>query len=71
MTVLGGWHGWDPASPAMQGIFLATGPGIRKHFSIGTVEAVDVYPMIVQLLGLTSAADVQGKATSFGPAMTR
>jgi len=70
MTVLGGWHGWDPSSPAMQGIFLASGPGIRKQFSIGTIEAVDVYPIMVQLLGLTSAPDVQGRATSFGPALT-
>src|SRR5205085_7531791 len=45
MTVLGGWHGWDPAAPDMHGIFLAMGPGIARHTVIPRFENIEIYPL--------------------------
>jgi predicted AlkP superfamily pyrophosphatase or phosphodiesterase len=61
MRVLGGWHGWDPGSPAMQGIFLAMGPGIGQQVQLDTFEAVQVYPFLTALLRLEPAAGAVGR----------
>jgi arylsulfatase A-like enzyme len=58
---LGGTHGWDPASPAMHGILLVSGPRTRRGVTIPPVESVDVYPLLVELLGLTPAPSVDGR----------
>ena len=50
-----GMHGWDPTLPEMHGIFLAAGPGIAAGVTLPAVEAVDVYPLVAHLLGLTAA----------------
>ena len=44
----------------MHGIFLAAGPGIVPGTRLTAVESVDVYPLLVHLLGLTPPADVDG-----------
>jgi predicted AlkP superfamily pyrophosphatase or phosphodiesterase len=62
MTTLGGWHGWDPASEAMQGIFVATGPGIRKGATIPSFESIHVYPLLAELLALEPAVGIDGKS---------
>jgi predicted AlkP superfamily pyrophosphatase or phosphodiesterase len=45
-----GDHGWDPRHREMHGIFLATGPGVPAGREIGTIEAVDIYPLLLDLL---------------------
>ena len=47
-----GSHGFDPASPDMRAIFIATGPGFRNGTVIPAFDNVDVYPLLRQLLGL-------------------
>ena len=64
-----GMHGWDPALPAMHGIFLAAGPGIEPGVTLPLVGAVDVYPLIAHLLGLTPHPDAAGDLTLFAPAL--
>ena len=64
-----GQHGWDPRLPAMHGIFLAAGPGIAAGVTLPPVEAVDVYPLIAHLLGLTPAEGVAGSVEPFRPAL--
>lgn len=61
MTVLGGWHGWDPASQTMHGIFLAMGPGIRKGAVIPAFENIHIYPFLTDLLELAPAQGIDGK----------
>ncbi len=65
-----GMHGWDPRLPAMHGIFLAAGPGIRAGVTLPPVEAVDVYPLVSHLLGLTPHPAVAGDLASFAAALT-
>ena len=43
-------HGWDPSNRAMHGIFLAAGPGLPEGETIGEVSAVEIYPLMLELL---------------------
>ena len=64
-----GMHGWDPTLPEMHGIFLAAGPGIAAGVTLPAVEAVDVYPLVAHLLGLTPPPDIAGDLAAFAPAL--
>lgn len=57
-----GAHGWDPADPAMHGIFLVSGPDVRADARIPDVANVDIYPFLAELLGLTPARGLDGRA---------
>ncbi len=47
-------HGWLAADPIMHGIFVAVGPRIREGARLRAVRAVDVYPLLTELVGLES-----------------
>jgi predicted AlkP superfamily pyrophosphatase or phosphodiesterase len=50
-----GNHGFDPfMMPNMKAIFYAEGPDIRHGVALKPFENVNVYPLIVKILGLTS-----------------
>lgn len=50
---LPGEHGFDPYSvPEMKAVFYAEGPDIRHGVKLKSFENVNVYPLIVKLLGL-------------------
>lgn len=51
-----GDHGWDPAHKAMHGIFLAAGPTLPEGVTIGEVSAIDVYPLMLELLQIEAPA---------------
>jgi predicted AlkP superfamily pyrophosphatase or phosphodiesterase len=57
-----GMHGWDPALPSMQALFVLSGPGIRRGATIPAVDAIDVYPLMTELLGLRPASAIDGQA---------
>lgn len=46
----GGAHGYDPAEPAMGGIFVASGPDFRSGTSIDRVESIHLYELLCHLL---------------------
>ena len=56
-----GMHGWDPALPSMQALFLVTGPDITPGLVLPRVDNVDVYPLLAELLGLTPAPGIDGR----------
>lgn len=66
-----GMHGWDPTLPEMRGIFLAAGPGIAAGVALPAVDAVDVYPLLCHLLGLTPNPEAAGSLAAFAPALRR
>lgn len=47
-----GMHGYDPAEPDNQGLFLATGPSFSAATDAGVVEAADLHALSRRLLGL-------------------
>jgi len=57
-----GDHGWAPEDPDMQGFFLACGPNIKAGESLGTVYNIDVYPLMLSILGLEPPELMDGDA---------
>lgn len=49
-----GTHGWEPKTEAMKGLFIARGSMIQKGFKIPAFKNTDVYPLVLNLLGLKS-----------------
>lgn len=48
-----GAHGYDPALPSMQAVFVAKGPSFRERTTLPVFDNVDVYPLLTRLLGLS------------------
>lgn len=57
----GGTHGWDPASRAMHGIFLARGPELRAGRTIPAFENIHVHPLVAHLLEIAPADGIDGR----------
>ena len=47
-----GSHGYDPALPSMRAVFVARGPSFREGVVLPPIDNVDVYPLLMRLLGL-------------------
>lgn len=47
-----GDHGWSPEFPDMHGIFIAAGPRLPQGAVIDAIRAVDVYPLMREILEL-------------------
>ncbi len=47
-----GAHGYDPALPEMAATFVANGPAIRRAVSLPSFDNVDVYPLVMRLIGV-------------------
>lgn len=60
----GGAHGYDTDSAEMRAIFLAEGPAFEPGSTLPTFDNVDVYPLVMGLLGLRPLAS-DGSAVLF------
>ena len=58
--VLKSTHGWAPEAPDMHAYFLASGPRLPKGETIGAIHAVDVYPLMMAILGLPITTSIDG-----------
>ena len=47
-----GAHGYAPELPSMRATFIARVPGFKAGVRIPAIDAVDVHPLLVHLLGL-------------------
>jgi predicted AlkP superfamily pyrophosphatase or phosphodiesterase len=56
-----GDHGWAPEAEEMHGIFVAAGPRLPRGERIPAIEAVDVYPLMMEILGLPITTAIDGK----------
>lgn len=59
-----GDHGWAPEIEEMHGIFLATGPRLPKEKRIPAINAVDVYPLLMEILGIPLEAPIDGNPST-------
>ncbi len=50
-----GSHGFDPGLPSMRTIFIARGPSFRRGVVVPPITNVDIYPLLMSLLGLAPA----------------
>jgi predicted AlkP superfamily pyrophosphatase or phosphodiesterase len=55
-----GAHGYSNADPAMNAVFVASGPGIKRGTKLASVRNLDVAPTVAKLLGL-EMKNIQGK----------
>ena len=57
-----GDHGSDPRVKDMHGFFLAAGPRLPKGRTIESIRAVDIYPLMLEILGLPApeTMDIEG-----------
>lgn len=55
-----GMHGYDNDYPEMHATFYAWGPAFKSHYTIGTFDNVNIYPMIAHILGLNVAHKIDG-----------
>lgn len=57
-----GDHGFDPyITPEMGAIFYAQGPNIQEGIEIPKFDNIHVYPLIAEILGITSPSNIDGK----------
>jgi predicted AlkP superfamily pyrophosphatase or phosphodiesterase len=64
-----GGHGFDPHTmPEMKAIFFAAGPDVRPGVQLKPFENVNIYPFIVEILGLKPPA-VDGTLDTLRPAL--
>ncbi|MDO8439129.1 MAG: ectonucleotide pyrophosphatase/phosphodiesterase [Telluria sp.] len=63
-----GGHGFDQDALEMQALFLAAGPGFRQGTVLKSLEAVDVYPLLMKLLALP-ALPSDGSLNATAPAL--
>lgn len=52
MTHATGAHGYAPESPEMRAVFIADGPRFADGKRIAPIDNVDVYPLLMRLLGV-------------------
>ena len=64
-----GAHGYDPALPDMQGIFLAAGANVKRLGTIPALENVHVYPFLAALLRLDRVPVVDGNLGALSSAI--
>ena len=50
-----GNHGWDPATPNMGALFIASGPSFRHGHEFADVDNIHLYHLLCTLLGLKPA----------------
>jgi predicted AlkP superfamily pyrophosphatase or phosphodiesterase len=60
--IIKGEHGYDPAIPDMGATFYAWGPAFKTHLKIPAFDNVNVYPLIVHILGLSPPGKIDGTA---------
>ncbi len=57
-----GDHGWAPEAPDMHGFFVACGPNIKPGLTLGPVNNIDIYPLMLSILGLDAPEIMDGDA---------
>jgi predicted AlkP superfamily pyrophosphatase or phosphodiesterase len=56
-----GNHGYDNTELDMHGIFIASGPIFKNSFSTGTLNCLDVYPLLCKIFNVIPNANIDGR----------
>jgi hypothetical protein len=65
---LAGSHGYAPEDPSMRAVFVADGPSFRDGAVLPPFDNVDVYSLLMQLLGVPAQPN-DGDAGTLQPAL--
>ena len=58
-SLIEGFHGYTSSEPAMAGVLVAYGRGVRQGISLGRVSSLSIAPTVLALLGLPIPAQMQ------------
>ena len=56
-----GNHGYDNHQMDMQGIFIAEGPVFKNHYKTGTINCLDVYPLLCKIFNVVPNSNIDGQ----------
>jgi predicted AlkP superfamily pyrophosphatase or phosphodiesterase len=56
-----GNHGYDPSNIDMHGIFYAIGPDFKSGYTCGTLNNIDIYPLLAKILHIFPNNNIDGK----------
>lgn len=62
-----GDHGWAPEVRDMHGVFIARGPRLPQGSELDSLSAVDIYPLMLEILGLPQRGSVDGDPSRLLP----
>lgn len=57
----GGNHGFDNSFMDMHGIFYAIGPSFKENYKTGTIENINIYPLLCKILKIVPKQNIDGK----------
>ncbi|MEJ5263083.1 MAG: ectonucleotide pyrophosphatase/phosphodiesterase [Ignavibacterium sp.] len=57
----GGNHGFDNSFIEMHGIFYAIGPSFKKNYKTGTIENINIYPLLCKIMNIKPKQNIDGK----------
>lgn len=57
----GGQHGYDNNHIDMHGIFYAIGPDFKTGYTCGTINNIDIYPLLAKILRIFPNNNIDGK----------
>ena len=57
----GGNHGYDNNTLDMQGTFIAEGPQFKKNYKTGTINCLDVYPLLCKIFNVVPSGNIDGQ----------
>lgn len=57
----GGQHGYDNNHIDMHGIFYAIGPDFKEGYTCGTLNNIDIYPLLAKILRIFPNNNIDGK----------
>jgi hypothetical protein len=60
-------HGWPPGFSDMHGVFLATGPRLPSGRRVAAFENIDIYPFVLDILGLDIPGSVDADPETLVP----
>jgi ectonucleotide pyrophosphatase/phosphodiesterase family member 5 len=58
---VGGNHGYDNFALDMNGIFYAIGPAFKKGYETGTINNIDIYPLLCKIFKIAPRSNIDGK----------
>ena len=59
-------HGWDNYWINMHGIFIAGGPSFKENYVVGTLQNIDIYPLLCKIFNIQPAGNIDGKLERIG-----
>lgn len=57
----GGNHGFDNYHLDMHGFFVAIGPNFKKNYQTGTLQNIDIYPLLCKIFNIIPRSNIDGK----------